>query len=433
MLGSTVQLPDLPILEESFMRKSWLLCVFLGALAWGQAPTGTPPAQAPGAAKAPAPAAEVAESAIVLTIKGVCPATPKTVAASKTGASKATTSATKKPAGCKTEITRAQFEKLTSALQPGANPLTPQQRRQLAGQLPQLMALSEAAKAKGLDKTTQFTETMKFVKMRVLTSELQRTVQEEADKVPPEKITEYYKTNPEAYEQFSLDRLFIPRFKQPEVETKEDKQEKKEPEKLTEEQQKAKDAADQAKREEGEQEMNKLADSLRAEAAAGEDFAKLQKEAFEAAGTKVANPTVNLPKVRRTGLPPAHASAFDLKVGEVSAVISDNGGHYIYKVVSKEILPLDPQIENEIHNRLKAERLKEMMDKYTNSFQAVQNEAYFGPPGPEVPMGGHPPGLQPRVPRPQMTPPPTQPQGTPPAANPPAQPPPGTPPASKPD
>jgi hypothetical protein len=120
-------------------------------------------------------------------------------------------------------------------------------------------------------------------------------------------------------------------------------------------------------------------------------------------------------------------------VGEVSAVISDNGGHYIYKVVSKEILPLDPQIENEIHNRLKAERLKEMMDKYTNSFQAVQNEAYFGPPGPEVPMGGHPPGLQPRVPRPQMTPPPTQPQGTPPAANPPAQPPPGTPPASKPD
>ncbi|MGC2791350.1 MAG: hypothetical protein WA899_04980, partial [Candidatus Sulfotelmatobacter sp.] len=95
---------------------------------------------------------------------------------------------------------------------------------------------------------------------------------------------------------------------------------------------------------------------------------------------------------------------------------------------------LDPQIENEIHNRLKTERLKEMMEKYTNSFQAVQNEAYFGPAaGPEGPMGGRPPGLQPRVPRPQMTPPPTQPQGAPPAANPPAQPPPTTPPASKPD
>ena len=42
----------------------------------------------------------------------------------------------------------------------------------------------------------------------------------------------------------------------------EDKQPGKKQEKLTEEQQKAKDAADQAKREQGEQEMNKLADSF---------------------------------------------------------------------------------------------------------------------------------------------------------------------------
>ncbi|MGC1962128.1 MAG: peptidylprolyl isomerase, partial [Candidatus Sulfotelmatobacter sp.] len=353
---------------------------------------------------------EVAESAVVLTIKGVCAATPRAAAVSKTGTSK--TSAAKKPADCKTEITRAQFEKIAAAVSP-APTITPQLKRQLAGALPRIMAMSEAAKAKGLEKSPRVLERLKLDKMQVLATELQRTVQEEADKVPPEKITEYYKNNPEAYEQFSLDRLFVPRFKQAEVENKEPG---KEPEKLTEEQQKAKDAADQAKREQGEQEMNKLADSLRAEAAAGGDFAKLQKEAFEAAGTKVANPTVNLPKVRRTGLPPAHASVFDLKVGEVSAVISDNGGHYIYKVVSKEILPLDPQIESEIHNRLKTERLKEMMEKYMNSFQTVQNEAYFGPAGPEGPMGGRPPGqLPPHMPRPQMSQPASQ---TPPSAAP---------------
>ena len=52
---------------------------------------------------------------------------------------------------------------------------------------------------------------MKFVKMRVLTSELQRALPRQAfDNVPPAKITEYYKSNPEAYQQFSLDRLFIP-------------------------------------------------------------------------------------------------------------------------------------------------------------------------------------------------------------------------------
>ncbi len=415
------------------MRKSWLLCVLLATLAWGQAPPGTPPAQpspaqAPGTARVPAPPAEVPENAVVLTIKGVCPPAPSTTAASKTGASKTTAATAKKPADCKTDITRAQFEKLTNSLQQGPNPLNAQQKRQLAAQLPQLMAMSDAAKAKGLDKTARFAETMKFVKMRILSAELQQAVQEEADKVPPAKIAEYYKNNPEAFEQFTLERLFIPRYKQAEVEDKEAK----DAEKLTEEQQKAKEAADQAKREKGEQELNTLADSLRERAAAGEDFAKLEKEAFEAAGTKVANPTVSLPPMRRTGLPAAHGAVFDLKVGEVSAVISDNGGHYIYKVVSEEVLPLD-KVTEEIHNKLKAERLKEMMDKYTNSFQATQNEAYFGPAGPAGP--GRPVGqLPPHMPRPQMTPtqPSAQPQSAPPAQTP-AQTPAPLPPPSKPN
>src|SRR5580704_2777535 len=416
------------------MRKSWLLCVLLGTLAWGQAQPGmTPaqpsPAQAPSpAAKAPEPpAAEVPENAVVLTIKGVCPATPKTTMASKTGAGK--TEPAKKPADCKTEITRAQFEKMAGSL--SATPtITPQLKRQLEMALPGFMAMSEAAKAKGLDKSARFMETMRIYRMQILTTELKHTVQEEADKIPPEKIAEYYKSNPEAYEQFSLDRLFIPRYKQAEAEDKEDA---KEPEKLTEEQQKAKEAADKAKQEKGEQELNKLADSLRERAAAGEDFAKLQKEAFEAAGVKVDNPTVNLPKVRRTGLPPAHVAVFDLKAGELSAVISDNGGHYVYKVVSKEVLPLD-QVKDDIHNKLKADRLKEMMDKYTNSYQAIPNEAYFGPAAAAGP-GGRP--MPPRGPHPQMTPPPTQPQaqpqGTPPATNPPAQPPATPAPPSKPN
>ena len=393
------------------MRKSWLLCVLFGTLAWGQAQPGmTPaqasPAQAPSAAnKPPAPPAEVPEDAVVLTIKGVCPAAPKTTAASKTGAHAAAIPA-KKPADCKTEITRAQIEKIANAVSP-APTITPQLKHQLESALPRLIAMSEAAKAKGLDKSPRFLERLKIDKMQILATELQRTTQEEADKVPDAAIADYYKKNPEAYEQYSLDRLFVPRYKQANAENKEDA---KEPEKLTEEQQKAKEAADKSKQEQGEQELNKLADSLRERAAAGEDFAKLQKEAFEAAGNKVGNPTVNLPKVRRTGLPPAHAAVFDLKVGEVSAVIADNGGHYVYKVVSEEVLPLD-QVKEEIHNKLKSERLKEMLDKYSNSFQAIPNEAYFGPAAPAGPGGRSPGQLPPHMPRPQMSPPQAQPQG----------------------
>jgi hypothetical protein len=374
------------------MRNSWLLCLLIGTLAWGQAPPAAAPRQSnpepDETEKAPVPPPEVPESAVVLTIKGVCSPSVK-AATSKTAAGKTGNTAARKPAECETKITRAQFEKIATALSPN---VTPNLKHQLETVLPRFMAMSDAAKAQGLDKTPHFEEMMKVVRMQVLTQELQRSLQEKADKTSPAEIAKYYKEHPEAYEQYSLDRLFVPRFKQVEPE--------KEAKDMTEEQRKAKDAENKAKQEQGEQEMNKLADSLRAEAASGGDFMKLQKEAFEAAGEKVENPTVNLPEVRRTGLPPAHAAVFDLKAGEVSQVISDNGGHYVYKVVSEEVVPLD-QVKDEIHNKLKAERMKELMDKYTNSFQAVPNEAYFGPPaGPGRMMPGGPP----RMPHPQVAP-----------------------------
>jgi hypothetical protein len=412
------------------MRKSWLLCALMGALAWGQAqpenkpadaspappPSSVPqnPAMPPGAAAKPPAEPELPETAIVLTIKGVCSPAVK-AAAAKPASGKTATTAAAKTADCKTELTRAQFEKIAKAVSPT---ITPQLKRQLESALPRFMAMSQAATAKGLEKTEQFQELMKIVRMQVLTQELQRSVQEQAEKITPEDVDTYYQKNQEAYQQFSLDRLFIPRLKQatPASDEKD----------LTEEQRKAKEAEDKAKQEQGQQELNKLAEDLRVRAAAGEDFAKLQKEAFEAAGEKVDNPTVNLPKVRRTGLPPAHAAVFDLKVGEVSQVISDNGGHYVYKVVSKEVLPLD-QVKDEIHNKLKSERMKELMDKYTNSFEAVPNEAYFGPPtAPGAMRGAPPPRMHPPMP-PQRPP---QDSGPPPAANPPTTPPAQAPPSN---
>ncbi len=359
------------------------------------------------------------EDAPVMTIVGVCPSTStnagaKTGTTGKTGAT-AGKAAVSKPEDCKTVITRKEFEKIASGLSPN---VTPQLKRQLETVLPKIMAMSEAAKAKGLDKTPQYQETLRVYEMQILSQQLQRSVQEEAENVPPAEIEAYYKKNPEAYEQFSLDRLFIPRYKQAELEKKTNNGEK-----LTEEQLKAKEAADKAKQEAGEQELSKLADSLRERAAAGEDFVKLQKEAYEVAGMKVETPTVNLPKVRRTGLAPAHSAVFDLKVGDVSAVITDNGGHYVYKVVTKQVLPLD-QVTEEIRNTLKNQRMKEMMDQYANSYHTETNEAYFGPAPPSGPMGGRPPGqLPPHIQRPNVPPPPTQPQAGAPAANPASQPP----------
>jgi hypothetical protein len=100
----------------------------------------------------------------------------------------------------------------------------------------------------------------------------------------------------------------------------------------------------------------------------------------------------------------------------------------VYKVVSKEVLPLDDKITMEIRNKLKAEHFKETMDKYTNSTQTVTNEAYFGS-APAGPL----PHIRPQLP---ITPR-TRPQGAAqpsaaPAAGAPAQSPANQPPASAP-
>ncbi|HZC24043.1 MAG TPA: peptidyl-prolyl cis-trans isomerase [Candidatus Binatia bacterium] len=374
------------------MGKSWLMCALLATMAWGQtAPPGAP-------ATPPAPtdtSASVPDNAPVLTIDGVCAPEPKPAAAKGAAAKPAAkkTPASNPSADCKTVFTKAQFEQLANNLAPN---ITPQMRKQLASVLPRLMAMADEAKKQGLDKTPQYKERVKFRTMQVLAESLQQNIQEEAAKVSDADIEKYYKDHPENFEQYNLDRLFVPRTKQ----ASELKNEAEKNEKLTEDEQKAKQAAEKAEAEQNEEAMTKIADDLRARAASGEDFLKLQKEAFEAAGMKIESPTVNLPSTRRTSLAPSHAAVFDLKPGEVSPVISDAGGHYIYKLNSKTEEPLE-QAKAEIHGRLQNERMRESIERLNNSFKVETNEAYFGPGGPGAmpPRPGRPtPGMRPGAP-----------------------------------
>ena len=359
------------------MRKGWLMCVFLGTLAWGQGATTAPQPPQP-AKEGPDTSASVSPQAAVITVKGVCAATPKPVS-SEARAAKPGTAAKAPAVECKTVITKAEFEKLASGISPN---LTPQFKKQ---------------------------ETVKFAQMQILTNQLRRKVQDDAGAIPPEEIEKYYKEHVDAFEQYNLDRVFVPRTKQGESEAK---QEEEKDEKPSEEAQKAKQAEEKTKADEKEQSMTKVAEDLRARAAAGEDFAKLQKEAFDAAGMKLESPTVNLPSVRRTGLSPAQAVVFDLKPGEVSQVINDSGGHFIYKMNSKTPIPLD-QAKTEIHGKLQSDRMREMTENLNKSFQVETNDAYFGPGG----VGTAPP-QRPPYPRPGgMTAPAQQP------TTPPAQPP----------
>jgi hypothetical protein len=352
-----------------------------------------PAAQAP-----PDTSASVPDDAAVITVIGACP-------------EQAAGAAPTAPADCKTVVTKAEFEALLKALSPN---VTPQARKQLAGVLPKFIGMSSEARQKGLDKTPQFDLAVGFLKMQVLTKQLQDKISAEAANVPQEEIEKYYKEHAENFEQFNLDRLFVPRVKQGEPAAKADDDKD---EKLSDEAKKVKEAEEKMKADAAEQSMTKLAETLRARAAAGEDIDKLQKEAFTAAGMKIESPSVNMPNVRRTGLPQTQAAVFDLKPGEVSQVISDSGGHYIFKVNSKTELTLD-QVTSEIHGKLQTDRNREMSEAASNAFKVETNEAYF--------PGGVSQAPPPRMPHPRPMPP------TGPAAQP-QTPPPAQPPAAKPN
>ena len=165
------------------------------------------------------------------------------------------------------------------------------------------------------------------------------------------------------FEQYNVDRIFVPRTKQGEVEAKEDDEKD---EKLTDEQKKAKEAADKAKADEAEQAMTKLGRRPASARRRRRGYREAAERGFDAAGMKIESPTVTLPNIRRTGLPPAHAAVFDLKPGEVSQVISDSGGHYIYKMDSKTEMTLD-QAKNEIHGKI-AERSHARKDGQAEQF-----------------------------------------------------------------
>lgn len=344
-----------------------LVCLLLASLAWGQAakpaagPASTAPAKQPSAssqskassdagqksetaAKAADPA-KVPADAAVITLPGVCG------------------NATTDKAACKTVVTKQEFEKLVDAVAPN---IPPPARRQLATRYATGLAMAAEAEKMGLDKGPHFEEMMKISRVQVLAQELQKNLQEKASNVSEKEIEDYYNNDKQAFEEASVKRLFIPRSKQltpPPTEDKKDAQKS--------------EADTQKEQEQAQAAMKTEAEALQKRAAAGEDFDKLQQEAFDFAGMKAKAPNTSMAKARRNTLPATHQSVLDLKPGQVSPLISDASGYFVYKVESKTALPLD-QVKDEIKNTLRSQKMQDEMQRVQAGANPTLNEEYFG-------------------------------------------------------
>jgi hypothetical protein len=283
------------------------------------------------AAAGPSPSA-VSPDAAVITLEGLCNAPHG------------------ETAECKTVITRAEFETLMTVLSRQRNgqaqkAIPPEAKRELAIQYSRLLVFADQAEKQGLQDTPDGKELIRFVRLQALTEQMARAMQQKAEPTS-EEIKSYYEHNQERYTEWNLQRIVIPRSHK---------------------------AEDQAKKES----LKKLADDLRLRASTGGEFDALEKEAYARIGMPNP-PTAKLVLMPGTSLPEAHSAVYRLKPGEVSPVIEDSTGFFIYKLDSSSLVPLDRN-ETEIHELLVAQKTRQAAEKLIGSSTPTLNPEYFEP------------------------------------------------------
>ena len=287
------------------------------------------PAQTP--KLTPPSAVEVPSDAPVVTLQGVC---EQTQIRTKSGT-------------CKTVITRAQMDSLIDTLIPNA----PQyMRSQFAVNYVRALAAAAVARKRHLENDPavmkEIEARQKMAWSQALASSLYKSFEVEAVKIPQAEIQEYYTGHASEYEEGEVQRLAIPK------------------------------SAAATGNPEDVAALKALADSLRARAVAGEDFDKLQQEAYQNLGIKDEPFTVKMGLERRISLPSDEAKVFDLKPGEISGVIDSPMALVILKLVSKKSAPLET-VRPEIESLLQGQHMQQSLSDAARSVQVDFNLKYL--------------------------------------------------------
>ncbi len=320
------------------MTRILLSCVLVASSALAQTATTAPgpkmpPMQATTPAQVPPGPEQVPANATVVEIHGLCPE-------NKSAANRET---------CTTTLTREQFDTMVAAVGISGQLSTPAAKRNLATGYAQVLAMADAAEKAGIEKDPNFQELMKIVRIRTLAQAYRHSLEQKYSSPSPDEVSAYYNQNIEQYQQLRLDRIFIPRVN-PKVAPS--------------------GQAEFAKKAE------KVAQEIRERAAAGEDVGKLQKEASATLGL-IAPATTDIGPRKKGSLPPmVEPDVFALKSGEVTKVENEPSGFNIYKLRSKDTLPL-AAVRNQIVQQLQQKNMEAEMKKLMDGVHTDLNEQFF--------------------------------------------------------
>jgi len=339
-----------------------------------QAPPPAQSSQPPAAVGSqPQPVQPVAANAPVLTVHGVCPA--------------GQTASAEKPESCTLVLTRTQFEALVSSLNVNNQAYAPPALRGFATNYATILALAKAGENVGVDKDPRFLDLMKIARARALAESYRRYLQEKYGNPSAEEIAAYYQQNVSKFEQMKIERIHIP---------------------------KVDPTRPQDRRPEFEKKARQLAGEIRERAARGEDVTSLQGEVYKTLGLKTQPPQTELSVSPKPTFPANVEQEINaLKAGEVTKVEFEPSGFNMYKVRSRNTIPME-QAKALIVREISQKNIDDALKAATSGVTSDLNEQYFNlrhaNPPPRIPARMVPPGSAPsaRPVAPGATPTPTQ-------------------------
>lgn len=329
------------------MIRILLVSLLAGACAFAQtsgAPTGQAWTGAPGPQAAPPPIQQpaynpdnVAPDAAVVVVHGVCP----------NNAAPANSDA------CKMVITKQQFMAMIGGMNVASQLSTPSAMRSFAESYSQLLALASAGEKAGEENDPRFQELMRIARIRALAETYRHSLDDKYSNPSQAEIEAYYKENIDKYEALKVERIIIPT---------------------------ANFNRTPAARAEYDNKIKQLAADIRERAARGEETQKLQDDAYKALNLP-ASPRTDLGSKRRGGLPAAiEKDLYALKPGEVTKLETEPSGLNIYKLRSRDTIPVE-SVKGEIVRDLHKKNMEEAIKSVTGAVHAELNDQFFGPTG----------------------------------------------------
>jgi len=327
------------------IRHLQFVCVFTVASLSAQAQQpqqATPPAQRPqppAVANRPqpvAPPAPVAPETPVVTVHGVCP--------------EGQTAPAGKPDACTMVLTRAQFEGLVSSLNVNNTNYPPPALRGFATDYANILALASAGEKAGVEKDPRFADLMRIARARVLAESYRRSLQEKYGNPSDDEIAAYYQQNVDKFGQTKIERIHVP---------------------------KVDPTRPQDRKPDFELKAKKLAGDIRERAARGEDVTSLQVEVYKTLGLKAQPPQTELSTNPKPTFPANVEQDINaLKAGEVTKVEFEPSGFNIYKVRSRNTIPLE-QAKAQIVREISQKNIDAALKTATSGVHSELNEQYF--------------------------------------------------------